>query len=580
VRQTHTAPALTNVMDDAVAEAVMECVDVAILACDAAGNVTLLNQVLRDFHGMDDGIPDVRPEDRAARYRMFAADGVTHLAVDELPSSRTLRDGVLDGLEIVVAPPGHPRRRLWCTGRAVHDSEGTRTGAVVVMRDITEERRTADLLREIALRDPLTGLPNRSAVIQALTTALAEVDGGPDSAALLFIDLDGFKSVNDRHGHAYGDALLVQAAGRLRSVTAAPELVGRLGGDEFVVLCPRLDADACRRPEEVAAHVVEQLSDPFVVERRRVRLSASVGIAFAEPGLDPLDLLARADDAMYAAKRSGRDRWCSYTARTAEEAQSASRIERLVRTALDDGTFTVHYQPLHDLRTGLVIGAEALARVPDGTGGWVPPDEFIPVAEDAGMVARLGEAVLDAATRQAVRWKEVLGEAEFAIGVNLSVRQLGDPHLLRKVSTLLDETGLPASALVMELTESIFSDDRQHEEDLAALRDLGVKIFIDDFGTGYSSLSYLRRFAVDGLKIDKAFVRDLVDDARDRRVTRAIVQMAFDLGIAVVAEGIETPAQHEVVRNGLGCVLGQGFLLSRPMPADGVTALVDAQAAG
>jgi len=569
---TRTPP----VIDAAVADAVLDGIDVGIVACDAAGRLTVVNRTTRELfagHGPDS---ETTPEATPQRFSLFRADGVTLLPPEEVPLYRTLREGNLSGVEIVVAPPGSPVRRLWCTGRTVQESDGTLAGAVVAMRDVTEQRETERLLRESAQRDPLTSLLNRSAVTEALARALT----APDTAvALLFVDLDGFKSVNDRFGHAAGDTLLRQVALRLSAACRRSERVGRLGGDEFVIACPGLAPQGQGYAAELAARVVLELSRPFLVDGVRVRVSASVGIAFSEPGLQPLELLARADDAMYRAKRAGKNRWCAYTAQTEEQAQCAWRVERLLRASLDDGTFEVHYQPLYDLRTGAIIGAEALARVPDGDGGWISPELFIPVAENTGLIGRLGQTVMEMALRQTVTWKAGLGAAQFGIGVNLSVRQLGDPQLLRKVTTLLEQTGLPPDALVLELTESIFSDDRQHEHDLAALRRLGIKVFIDDFGTGYSSLSYLRRFDVDGLKIDKMFVRDLVDDERDRHVTRAIVQMAFDLGIAVVAEGIETPEQLEVVVEALGCSLGQGYLLSRPVRPDAFTQLLGQQLA-
>ena len=576
VQNLDTIVEATLAMNADVADAVLDSIDVGILACDADGRLTVWNRMMVEFCGQR-ADPLVPPERRAAHYRILHSDGVTMLLPCELPLARTLREGMISGLEIVVAAPGKPQRRLWCTGRAVHDVHGVLSGAVVAMRDLTEQHCTEQLLRESASRDPLTGLPNRSAVISELADALCAVAGRPGSAALLFIDLDGFKSVNDRYGHAAGDGLLQQVALRLSAVADGSGWVGRLGGDEFVIICPSVAPTRRGQATDMAAGVLDELNRPFLLDGVPIRVSASVGIAFSEPGLKPLDLVARSDAAMYTAKRNGKNRWCTYTAQTAEAVRSASRIERLVRASLDDGTFAVHYQPVHELVHGRIIGAEALARVPDGEGGWVSPVDFIPVAEDAGLIARLGEAVLEAATRQTVAWKALLGDADFGIGVNLSVRQLGDPELLRKVSALLAETGLPADAVVMELTESIFSDDGQHEADLAALRELGIKIFIDDFGTGYSSLSYLRRFAVDGLKIDKMFIADLVDDERDRRVTRAIVRMAFDLGIAVVAEGIETSEQLEVVVDALGCTLGQGFLFSKPMPPEALTRQIEAQ---
>jgi EAL domain-containing protein (putative c-di-GMP-specific phosphodiesterase class I) len=304
-----------------------------------------------------------------------------------------------------------------------------------------------------------------------------------------------------------------------------------------------------------------------------------VGVAFAEEAsVTVSELLTRADAAMYRAKHSGKGRHATYAADTAAASVAASRVERIVRRTLDDDKVVVHYQPVADLRRGLVIGVEALARMPDGTGGFVPPDEFIPVAERCGMIGRLGDAVLRQTLAHTVAWKQILPEHhEFAAGVNLSVRQLGEPGLVARVEAALAEYALPPDALVLELTESVFSDSDEHAEVLRELRRLGVKLVIDDFGTGYSSLSYLRRFPIDGLKIDRSFVADLVGQDRNRTVTDAIVRMALDLRMPVIAEGIETGMQLSALQ-ALGCPLGQGYLLSRPMTAEQMTALLAADA--
>jgi len=362
-----------------------------------------------------------------------------------------------------------------------------------------------------------------------------------------FVDLDGFKLVNDMHGHIGGDALLQQAAGRLRDVLTGDERVARLAGDEFVLMCPRLTTADATRGVDLARSVIQVLSRPFLVGGEAVRLSASVGIAYADrTGVTATQLIAQADEAMYSAKRNGKSRWATYSERTGTAAREVSRVEQLIRTALDTDTLEVCYQPLYTLRDRRIVGVEALARLPDGNGGQVSPAQFIPVAERAGLISRVGAAVLEAAAGQAACWKRGLGEREFGLGVNLSVRELGDPGLLQRVTSALDRAGLDPSALVLELTETVFSDSDTHRE---VLREHGVKLFIEDFGTGYSSLSYLRRFTVDGLKIDRSFVADLVDP-RDRRVTRAIVSMALDLGVPVVAEGIETEQQRAAGRAG------------------------------
>jgi diguanylate cyclase (GGDEF)-like protein len=558
----------------ALSQAVLDSVDVGILACDATGQVTVFNRVSREFHG---ATPEgsLREQFLAARQNLYRPDGRTRLPLDEMPLGRALREGEVHG-EMVVAPVGLTRRLVTYRGRAITGIRDEVIGAVVVMRDVTEQRSTERLLRENALRDPLTGLPNRLWLFQAVTRELARLSGEGGTMALLFIDLDGFKLVNDVHGHARGDTLLEEAASRLREVVGTREQVARLGGDEFVLLCPSLWPADRGRATDLARKVVESLRRPFTIAGHSVQLSASVGIAFAdEDGLTAEQLVARADAAMYSAKSAGRSRWATHSSHTVTAARAASRIENLLRDALDTQTFEVHYQPVHRLADRTIIGMEALSRLPDGAGGFVPPDEFIPVAESTGLIGRVGERVLQQATLDAVMWKKTWGTRDFSMGVNLSVRELGDPALVSRMTNALTMSGLPPDALVMELTESVFSDSDEHNTILDELRALGPKLVIDDFGTGYSSLSYLRRFAVDGLKIDKAFVADIAH-GRNHQVTEAIVSMTLSLGGIVIAEGIETEEQLSALQE-MGCVLGQGYLLSRPMPADKITALLAAQ---
>ena len=560
----------------ALAQAVLDSVDVGIVACDADARLTVFNRVSREFHGQP-ADASIAEADLAARFDLYRADGCTPLTTDEIPLLRALREGEVHDLEIVVAPHDRPRRLVSCTGRAILGAHGEVTGAVIAMRDVTDQRAATERLRDNALRDPLTGLPNRLWLFQQVTHELSALAAGSGTMALLFIDLDGFKLVNDVYGHARGDILLAEAAARLSEVASGSEQVARLGGDEFVLICPGISADNRDHPSELARRVVDALSQPFRVHTQTVRLSASVGIAFAddEDDLTSEQLVARADAAMYAAKTAGRNRWATHSPHTITAARASSRIENLLRESLDTGTFEVHYQPIHFLRDRTIRGVEALARLPDGDGGYIPPDDFIPVAERTGLIGRVGEAVLLQATHEVAQWKLSLGEREFGLGVNLSVRELSDPGLVLRMKAALALSGLDPQALVMELTESVFSDSDEHNLVLDELQGLGLKLAIDDFGTGHSSLSYLRRFGVDGLKIDRTFVADIAP-GRDHGVTEAIVSMTLHLGAFVIPEGIETEEQRSALMD-MGCQLGQGFLLSRPMPASEITALLAAE---
>ena len=561
----------------AMSQAVLDSVDVGILACDASGQVTVFNRVCREFHGTSSE-GSMTDQFLAARLNLYRSDGTTPLPPDEMPLGRSLREREVDG-EMVVAPVGLPVRLVTYRGRAITGSRHQVIGAVVVMRDVTEQRAAERQLRENALHDPLTDLPNRLWLFEQVAADLSRVDGAEHTMALLFVDLDGFKVVNDVYGHARGDHLLKEAAERLRQVVEHGEHVGRLGGDEFVLICPTLTVAGRTRATELARQVVYALSQPFSVRGHAVQLSASVGIAFAdEDDLTAEQLVARADAAMYAAKSAGRSRWAIHSPSTVTAARAASRIEHLLRESLRTATFEVHYQPVHRLVDRAILGVEALARLPDGEGGYIPPDDFIPVAESTGLISQVGEEVMQQAARHTAAWKRLLGPSDFSVGVNLSVRELGDPQLVPRMKAALAESGLDPLALVLELTESVFSDSDEHNVVLDELRALGAKLAIDDFGTGYSSLSYLRRFAVDGLKIDKSFVADIAHD-RNHQVTGLIVAMTLNLGAFVVAEGIETEEQLAALLE-MGCVLGQGYLLSRPMPAAGITALLTASLAG
>jgi diguanylate cyclase (GGDEF)-like protein len=558
---------------EAVSQAVLDCVDVGILACDATGQVTVFNRVCREFHGASsDG--SMSEQFLAARLNLYRADGRTPLPLDEMPLGRSLREHEVDG-EMVVAPVGLPVRLVTYRGRAILGDRQQVIGAVVVMRDVTEQRAAERLLRENARRDPLTGLPNRLWLFQAAEQALRGADGTGEGVALLFVDLDGFKLVNDEYGHARGDHLLVQAAERLRAATGDGERVARLGGDEFVLLCPALAPGDQAHATDLARRIILSLSQPFTVRGHSVTLSASIGIALADDvGVSAEQLVARADAAMYSAKSAGRSQWALHSAETVTTARAAARIEKRLREALEGGTFEVHYQPIHRLADRVIVGVEALSRLPDGQGGYISPEDFIPVAETTGLIGRVSETVVRQATRECAAWKQQLHGHDFSVGVNLSVRELADPLLVSRITAALRDSGLDPQALVMELTESIFSDSDEHNLVLDELRALGPKLVIDDFGTGYSSLSYLRRFTVDGLKIDRTFVADVAND-RGRWVTEAIVAMTLGLKGFVVAEGIETEAQLTTLVE-MGCVLGQGYLLSRPVPADAITALLNA----
>jgi diguanylate cyclase (GGDEF)-like protein/PAS domain S-box-containing protein len=452
--------------------------------------------------------------------------------------------------------------------------EGGRvTGYVVNARDVTPQIELQRELEHRAHHDELTGLPNRRLFSERLDLRLGnELDG---AVAVLFIDLDDFKAVNDSAGHAAGDALLIEAAGRLVSQLRDGDPVARFGGDEFAALVSGADPDAVL---SVAGRLRTTLSAPYLVDGREAVVRASVGVAFATPGADAEELLRNADLAMYRAKATGRDRVEVYAPRLHAEVLHRVEMEQRLRHSLERGGLSLHYQPIVDLRSGRVTRMEALLRWPDEDGRQVPPAEFIPVAEQSGLIVALGGWVLETAIRQCAEW--VAAGVRCGVSVNLSARQLEDPGLVRAVREVLTRNKLAPPMLTLEITENTLVENLEVSATrLAALRSLGVLVALDDFGTGFSSLAYLRQLPVDGLKIDRSFVGGLEQDGDGIVLTRTMLNLGRDLGLVTIAEGVE---RHEQLARlvAMGCVRGQGYLFAAPMPPEEVPAVVLAGFAG
>ncbi|GAA0519973.1 hypothetical protein Ade02nite_81250 [Paractinoplanes deccanensis] len=426
--------------------------------------------------------------------------------------------------------------------------------------------RQASAMRHMALHDALTGLPNR----RLLTSEV------PATGALVLLDLDGFKDVNDRLGHALGDELLVAVAGRLRPLLLPGELLARTGGDEFALVVPCDDAD------EVMARVGDVLAAlrvPFDVRGHSLHVTGSAGILLLTPDAGTAELLSDAGLALYAAKAAGKDRAVMFDPRLRQEQIDRVRMVERLRAGLANDEFTVHYQPIVDLRDGRIAAVEALARwIPPGSDP-IGPDCFIPAAEDSGLIIELGERVLRRACADAAAWHRGHG---VALTVNVSPRQLADPAFAAKARRAVADSGLPARALTLEITEGVLvnagTQADQALSHLATLRGDGIRVAIDDFGTGYSSLAYLRDLPIDTLKIDKSFMPADPADLRQKALVRAVVDLARSLDLTTVAEGVETPHHADLLRE-LGCDRGQGYLFARPAPAARVTALLAADQA-
>jgi len=447
-------------------------------------------------------------------------------------------------------------------------------GIVVNYRDITERRTLEGRLRHQAFHDPLTGLPNRALFMNRLGHALSRMERAGKAAAVLFLDLDNFKLVNDSLGHEAGDRLLVAVAERLRECLRAEDTAARFGGDEFTVLLE--DVTDARDAVRAADKITRALLAPFALESREVFVTTSIGIALATSARDrPTDLLRNADVALYRAKASGKA-----TYEVFDDVMNLQALERLdleadLRRAIGQREFAVHYQPQLDLQTGVIVGWEALVRWMHPERGPIPPGEFLPVAEETGLIFEIGSQVLGEACRQAQEWHEQHPKIPSKMSVNISVRQLQRPdELVSEVIRALDETGLAPGSLALEITESMLMGDAEHNVDaLGKLKALGIGIAVDDFGTGYSNLAYLKRFPVDFLKVDKTFVDGLEASPEDAAIVKAIVDLAAAMGMRTIAEGIETTGQTNRLR-ALECELGQGYYFSEPLSADEASALL------
>jgi len=447
-------------------------------------------------------------------------------------------------------------------------------GVVVNYRDVTERRSLEQQLRHQAFHDALTGLPNRALFLNRLEHGLARTRRGAPPLAVVFVDLDDFKAVNDSLGHGAGDELLVTLAGRIRLSVREADTPARMGGDEFAVLLE--DASSVEAARDSAARILEALRLPVRLHDRYVAVRASVGIAmYASSEQTAEELLRNADISMYSAKAQGKDRLVVYESSVHDAAIGRLQLRADLQVSLERQELTLVYQPIVDLETSEMVGVEALLRWQHPRRGLIGPAEFVPIAEESGLITPIGRWVLEEACLRATTWQGARGGRGFDLSVNLSGRQIEDPGIVDDVRRALEQSGLEAQRLTLEITESVL----MHDVDatiitLQRLRDLGVRLAIDDFGTGYSSLSYLRRLPVDILKIDRSFVAGVDAGPDAAALVKSIVSLGQSLRLETVAEGIEEPGQLAALRS-LGTTFGQGYLFARPLDPDDVTALIE-----
>ncbi len=467
----------------------------------------------------------------------------------------------------------------WISVSVVRDADGAVTHHISSSIDVTEAKQADDRIRHLAHHDTLTQLPNRVLLHGRLQQAMAGAQREAGQLAMLFIDMDRFKDINDTLGHPVGDGLLVEVGQRLSALVRDSDIVARLGGDEFVLVLTGTGRDAARAAASVAAKVLAHLGRPYKVQGYELHSTPSIGIAlFPADGEDADTLMKNADSAMYQAKSAGRNNAQFFTAAINQATQDRLVLEAGLRGAIQRGELFLNYQPQLDLDSQRIVGLEALVRWHHPDLGLVPPLKFIPVAEDTGQIEAIGAWVLEEALRQIALWRTA-GHPGLRMAVNLSAHQLRGDGFPEQVARALHRHGLPGSALELEITESVAMRDPARTADmLRQLRQFGVALAIDDFGTGYSSLAYLKQLPLSCLKLDRSFVMDIEKDANDAAICTATIQMAHSLGLGVVAEGVETATQLEFLRR-LGCDTVQGYFIAKPLSVSDCAAFLAQRAA-
>ena len=449
---------------------------------------------------------------------------------------------------------------------AITDTDGKKRQYVALISDITKRKQDEEYIRHQANYDSLTGLPNRELFLDRLTQALSNMSRTGQKLALMFLDLDGFKLINDTLGHKAGDLLLREASRRLSGCVRDTDTVARLGGDEFTVIMPSVTDP--RKVPVIAQRVLDSLSEAFVLAGHETFVSCSIGITiYPDDAADANELLKNADSAMYRAKDQGKANYQFYTSDLNEQVKEQLVLKNGLVRAKERGELSLHYQPKLDIRSGRITGVEALMRWNAAELGSVPPAKFIPVLEETGMVVDIGEWAIRTACRQHIAWRD-MGLPPIPVAVNLSARQLREQNFVSIVRQILKETGVGPENLEIEITESmLMSDTANVVTSLEKLHDMGICIAMDDFGTGYSSLSYLKRFPIDTIKIDRSFIADIATDTDDVEIIKAIITMGQSLNRKIIAEGVETAEQLSILKK-YQCDEIQGYVFSHPLPGE------------
>jgi diguanylate cyclase (GGDEF)-like protein/PAS domain S-box-containing protein len=531
-----------------------------ILACDAKGKITLFNSAAQNFHNSKQAF-DKHWQD----LNCLTLDG-KKIPPEQMPLQIALKHGVVEGMELVVPPTESSVSSLYLKvdGQSIFNTEGEKLGAVIAMHNITKQKQLEQLLIKQATHDPLTNLPNRLVLYDRIEQSIKQAKRENHFVSVLFIDLDRFKNINDQKSHDIGDDVLKETAKRLLKCVREGDTIARIGGDEFIAIL----SNHANENENIliAQRILKTLREPYIFEKNKVNITASIGICtYPDNGHDAETLVHNADIAMYRAKSDGGNCFHFYNPEINVRATQQVFFETHLQHALERHEFVLHYQPIIDVKTGAIVSAEALIRWKLPEMGLVPPMEFIPLAEETGLIVPIGEWVLRTACAQNKAWQDK-GLPPMSISVNLSSVQFQQQAMEDVVKRVLDETGLDPCYLDLEITESMILENTSHiMQSLKKIKDMGVHIIIDDFGTGYSSLSYLKKFPIEKIKIDSSFVRDLAH-SEDAAIILAVIALANSLKMKVIAEGAETAKQLGFLCFNR-CDEIQGFYFSKPLEA-------------
>jgi diguanylate cyclase (GGDEF)-like protein/PAS domain S-box-containing protein len=544
------------------AQVTLDSIGDAVICTDIEGNITFLNLVAEKLTGWT--LAESAGKPMAEAFQIV--DATTHKTTPD-PMNKSVvqnRAGKLPPNSVLIRRDG---REVFIEDSVapIHDRADNVTGSVLVFRDVSAARAIAEQITHSAEHDLLTDLPNRLLLNDRLDQAIAMAARLRDKVAVLFLDLDGFKHINDSLGHSTGDKLLQSVATRLLDCVRAPDTVSRQGGDEFIVLLQ----DVHKSNDAIVAvnRILEAVAIPHFIDNRELHVTTSIGVSlYPGDGQDAETLIKNADTAMYQAKEGGRQGYKFFSPEMNVRAVERQSIEEDLRSALERKEFSLNYQPKIDLKTGEISGIEALIRWNHPRRGMIPPLQFIPIAEDCGLIVPIGAWVLREACTQAKAWTDA-GLPPMTMAVNVSAIQFRSKDFLERMFATMSETGMDPRSLEIEITESVFMKHAEVATTiLRALRDKGVRVSVDDFGTGYSSLSYLRKFPLDSIKIDQSFVRQITPKPEDAGIVSAIISMGQGLKLRVIAEGVETDADLAFLK-AHHCDEAQGYLFSRPLPA-------------